>query len=84
MKGYDYQLFNPLIVKHIYKKSVYDTMTVDQCLQMLNRGISLELKAHVLEKLEMYLLDRIFRAEQEHATAEASSSQGSRFNENRI
>ena len=56
MRGYDYEELNPLIEKKVYKKSIYDRMTIDQCLQLLNRGLRLEIKPNLLEKLEIYIL----------------------------
>ena len=77
MRGYDYEELNPLIEKKVYKKSIYDRMTIDQCMQMLNRGLRLEIKPNLLEKLEIYIHTRIFEAENDPDTP-------SRFNENRI
>lgn len=55
-------------------------MTIDRCMMLLKRGYSLELRQPVLEKLELYLIDRIL-AEESQALAEGTES---RFNENRV
>ena len=80
MRGYDYKPLNKAFEKHAFKISVLSRKTTDDCMVLLKRGYSLELRQPVLEKLEVYLIDRILREESE-ALAEGRES---RFNENRI
>lgn len=61
-------------MEKIFKKSVYESLSLDRCFSLLNRGHSLELKQSALEKLELYILQRLRADEEELA----------RFNENRI
>ena len=74
MRGYDYQELSPLFVKRIFKKSIYENLSIDQCMQLLSRGHMLEFKQAALEKLELYILSRIINDPEETAN----------FNENRL
>lgn len=73
-KNYDYQEINQAIVETVFKKSVYENLSLDQCFQLLSRGHTLELKQAALEKLELYILERLHSNDDER----------SRFNQNRI
>ena len=76
MRGYEYQELNPQIVSVAFRKPVFDKLSVDQCLQLLSRAHSLDLKPQALEKLELYVLDRIIAADEDANLG--------RFNEHRV
>lgn len=43
MSGYDYKELNKGIVRVVFKKSIFDSLSIDECLQLLGRGHNLEL-----------------------------------------
>ena len=63
MKGFDYRQLSPLIVKKVFKKTTYEKLSIDQCLQLLRRGHELEFSQQALEKLELYTIHRLFDSE---------------------
>ena len=80
MRGYDYEVLNEAIVKQLFKKSFYQKLTIDKCMMLLKRGYFLELKTSALEKLELHMLDRIMKQQEEYA----ATGEKNRFNENRV
>lgn len=63
MDGYDHNMINPLIKRNFFRKAIYDESTYDDCIKMLLRAHDLALGRHTLEKLELYILDRIDKTE---------------------
>ena len=63
--GYDHFGLNKIITKKAFRKKVYDSLSLTQCLQMLNRANRLEVNQPVQETLEVYILNRLLNDPEE-------------------